>query len=357
MQKNKHREIALEIRRRILSGRLKPEDQLPTRTELEREFKVSRVTMQNAIDALVKDGTVYARGTSGTFVSKSPMEIYHYGLVFHSKPSYDHPWSRLWKIILQEAEKIFSKPPYSLSVFYGDRYYLNANGNADFIEDIKNKRMAGLILTMNPDLFEGTEIIEDPETPKLTICQTPGRKLPSVIQDSTGMLKDMARYLSGKKCKKTSLIMYSRQLHEPGYLENAIKEIRDYGLETNDYWIHGVDILYPKSSANITKLMMRDENLRPDSIIVLDDNLLSGVVEGLHASNIRVPKDVELVAMVNFPYDEKLEAPVKMFGYDIPEQLRLAKLKLEAMRQNHEYEKSTAIKFVSDTEYSKAGKK
>jgi DNA-binding LacI/PurR family transcriptional regulator len=103
--------------------------------------------------------------------------------------------------------------------------------------------------------------------------------------------------------------------------------------------------------------MMRDQKFRPDSIIVLDDNLLPGVIEGLHASKVRIPEDVDLVAMVNFPYDENLEAPVKMFGFDIPEQLRLAKLKLEAMRQNLKYEKTTTIKFVSDTEFAnEAGK-
>ncbi len=357
MQKNKHKDIALEIRKQILSGKLRPEEQLPTRMELECKFKVSRVTMQKAIDSLVKDGTVYAKGTSGTFVSQFPSEIYHYGIVFYHKPDYDRPWSKQWKTILRETEKIFSTPPYSLSVFYGDKYYMNENGNADFIGDIRDKRMAGMIFTMNPDLFEGTEIVENPEIPKLSINHRPGSRFPSVIQDSSGILSEMIKYLSERKRKKASLIMYSRQFHEPSYLDDAVKELKKHGIQTCDFWIHGVDILFPKSSANITKLMMRDGNSRPDSIIVLDDNLLPGVIEGLHASKVRIPEDVDLVAMVNFPYDENLEAPVKMFGFDIPEQLRLAKLKLEAMRQNLKYEKTTTIKFVSDTEFAKeAGK-
>lgn len=356
MQKNKNRDIALEIRRRILTGKLKPEEQLPTRMELEREFKVSRVTMQKAIDSLVADGTVYAKGTSGTFVSKCPMEIYHYGLVFHHKPDADRPWSRQWKIILQEAEKLFSKTPYRLSVFYGDKYYLNANGNADFIENIRDKRMAGLILTMSPEFFEGSEIIGDPEIPKLTIIPGKDTTFPSVIQDSSGMLKDMARHLSDMNRKKTSLIMYSRQFHEPSYLEDAVKELKKAGIETHDFWIHGVDILHPKSGANITRLMMRDEKFRPDSIIILDDNLIPGVIKGLHESNLHIPDDVELVAMANFPYNEKLKAPVKMFGFNIPEQLRLAKIKLDAMRQGMKYEKKTIIKYVSNTEFDMTGK-
>lgn len=356
MQKNKHREIALEIRRRILSGKLRPEEQLPTRMKLERKFRVSRVTMQKAVDSLVSDGTVYAKGTHGTFVSKFPMEIYRYGLVFLNKPDYDRPWSRLWKVILKEAEDIFSKAPYSLSVFYGDKYYLNANGNIDFMEDIRNKRMAGLILTMNPERFEGAEIVEDHEIPKITMHPSPNCKLPGVIWDSSGILSQMAKYLSERKRSKTSMVMYSRQFHVPGYLDDAVNELKGHGLETHDFWIHGADILFPKSTANLTNLMMRDENCRPDSIMILDDNLIPGVIEGLRASKVRIPDDVELVAMVNFPYNEKLEAPVKMFGFDISEQLRLAKIKLEAMRQHRKYDKITTIKFVSDTEYVKAAK-
>jgi DNA-binding LacI/PurR family transcriptional regulator len=215
--------------------------------------------------------------------------------------------------------------------------------------------MAGLIFTTPPKLFEGTEIIEDSEIPKLSIGPGPVYKLPSVSQDFTGILREMAKYLSEKKRKRTSLLVYSRQLHVPGYLDDAVNELKKHGLETHNFWIHGMDILFPNSGANITRLMMRDKKFRPDSIIILDDNLIPGVVEGLRASKVRIPDDVKLVAMVNFPYNEKLKAPVKMFGFDIPEQLRLAKIKLEAIRQNLKYDKTTTIKFVSDTEY--AGKK
>ncbi|MFZ2655017.1 MAG: GntR family transcriptional regulator [Victivallales bacterium] len=356
MQESKHREIALEIRRRILSGKLKPEEQLPNRMELERKFKVSRVTMQKAIDSLVKDGTLYAKGLRGTFVSKSPREIYHYGLVFLHEPDTNFPWSRHLKVVLREAENIFSKTPCSLSVFYGDKYHLNANGNIEFVEDVRNRRMAGLILTMNPALFEGTEVIGDSETPKVTTSPGQNCSIPSISYDSTGIIGEMAKYLAERNCSKTALVMYSRQHQDPGYLDIVAGELERHGLETSDFWALGADISRPLALRNIIQLMMRDKNFRPDSIMILDDNLIPGVIEGLKASNVRVPKDVELVAMVNFPYDEKLDVPVKMFGFDIPGQLRLIKIKLDAIRQNQKYEKATTIKFVSDTEYeSKAG--
>jgi len=356
VQKNRHREITLEIRKRILSGKFRPEEQLPTRVELEQEFNVSCVTMQRAIVSLVDDGTLYTKGKHGTFVSKFPREIYHYGILFYQKPDNSAgQWLRHWKVILHETENLFTKAPYSLSVFYGDRNQLNANGNAGFMEDIRNKRMAGLILAMTPDYFEGTEIIGDSDTPKVTTSAGPDCQLPSISFDSMNIGK-MAEYLSGRKRSKTAIVVSSRQLYAPSYLDEVVKKLKSHGLETHDFWILGADIFFPKSIVSAATLMMRDKNFRPDSIIVLDDNLLPGVIEGLQAGSACVPRDVELVAMVNFPYDEKLDVPVKLFGFDISELVRLTKIKLDAIRQNLKYEKSTKVKFISDTEYARKRK-
>lgn len=356
MQKNKHRDITIEIRREILSGKLKPGERLPTRVELEKKFNVSRVTMQNAIDSLVKNGTVYADGTNGTFVSEFPMEIYHYGIIFPHKHSSAQPWSRMWKIILQETQNLFAKPPYSLSVFYGDKYHVAANGNADFIEDIRHKRTAGLIFILDPEYLEGTEIVKDPGIPRVVLHPKPGSRYASVGWDSKGLLGEMAKYLLERKRSKTAVLMFSRQFGNPGDLDRVLGELNKHGLQTAKNMLYGIDIAYPESVVNITSLMMRDKDCRPDSIIILDDNLIEGVIRGIKESGMCVPSDVELVAMVNFPYNERLDVPVKMFGFDISEQLRIAKLKLEAIRQENKYEKTTVLKFISDREYEKAGK-
>jgi len=58
--------ILNRVRGDIVGGRLSPGDQLPTRQALEQEFQVSSATLQRALDQLIRDGFIYARGSMGT---------------------------------------------------------------------------------------------------------------------------------------------------------------------------------------------------------------------------------------------------------------------------------------------------
>jgi DNA-binding LacI/PurR family transcriptional regulator len=356
MQKNRNFGIILEIRKQILSGKLLPGQRMPTRAFLEKKYKVSKVTMQKAIDALVADGTVETRGRHGTYVSKYPTELYHYGLIFQYKQSHDFPWSRQWDAIKAEAEKVFQKSPYRLSIFYGDQHYLNANGNVDFMDDLNNCRMAGLIFIMDPKIFEGTGLIEQKDIPKVTLYPQPGCLYPSVNHNSGDIYRQMVLYMAKEKRTKVSLIMSSRQYQIPGFIDSILTELDNCKLEIHDCWIQGADLLFPKSVKNITQLIMYDPKFRPDGIIILDDNLISGVIDGLTTCNLQNPEEVKLAAVTNFPYCEKLKLPVKMFGFDITRQIKVAKAKLEAIAKGLPYEQKTSLKYISDNDYQKNNK-
>ena len=73
--------ILSRLRSDILEGRFPPGSQLPTRSVMEREFGVSSVTLQRALDQLIEHGFVHARGTAGTYVAEHPPFLSRYGLV------------------------------------------------------------------------------------------------------------------------------------------------------------------------------------------------------------------------------------------------------------------------------------
>lgn len=62
--------VADSLRQRILSGQLRPGDQLPTEHELCETLHVSRITVRRGIDLLVHERLVYRRRPTGTFVSR-----------------------------------------------------------------------------------------------------------------------------------------------------------------------------------------------------------------------------------------------------------------------------------------------
>lgn len=72
-------QIAQLIRHQIESGELKPGDQIPTESELQERFNVSRATVRQAISGLVYEGLLERRRAKGTIVSRTKLEETLYG--------------------------------------------------------------------------------------------------------------------------------------------------------------------------------------------------------------------------------------------------------------------------------------
>lgn len=67
--------IEQDIRKAILDGKLKQGDLVPSETELSAKYKVSRMTVRQAINNLLIDGYIYRHKGRGTFVTFNKMEM------------------------------------------------------------------------------------------------------------------------------------------------------------------------------------------------------------------------------------------------------------------------------------------
>ena len=63
-------QIAAVLRQRILAGRWRPGEQLPTLEALMNEFGVARITVRQALDRLESSGLIWRRRGRGTFVAE-----------------------------------------------------------------------------------------------------------------------------------------------------------------------------------------------------------------------------------------------------------------------------------------------
>jgi GntR family transcriptional repressor for pyruvate dehydrogenase complex len=63
-----------QITRSILTGQMRPGDQIPTETELAEQSGVSRTVVREAIKALSLQGLVHSTPGRGTFISQPPLE-------------------------------------------------------------------------------------------------------------------------------------------------------------------------------------------------------------------------------------------------------------------------------------------
>ncbi|MFA7185204.1 MAG: GntR family transcriptional regulator, partial [Victivallales bacterium] len=65
---SKSAQIEEMIKEKILSGELKPDDQLPSEVSIAAELGTHRLTVNKAVSSLVRDGLLYRKHGRGTFV-------------------------------------------------------------------------------------------------------------------------------------------------------------------------------------------------------------------------------------------------------------------------------------------------
>src|SRR6476659_3229218 len=83
---SKHRVILRELRERIIRGVYGPGGRIPTRRELMDEFAAGPVTVQRALDHLLRGGVVVSRGAHGTVVSSAPPHLCRFAIAAHRMP-------------------------------------------------------------------------------------------------------------------------------------------------------------------------------------------------------------------------------------------------------------------------------
>lgn len=84
-----HRQMFLQMRALILSGRLKRGQRLPSTRTLAGEIGVSRNTVAAAFDQLLAEGAIEARVGAGTFVARSLVSLTEIGGVAREPPNHD----------------------------------------------------------------------------------------------------------------------------------------------------------------------------------------------------------------------------------------------------------------------------
>ena len=119
-------------------------------------------------------------------------------------------------------------------------------------------------------------------------------------------------------------------------------------------WVQGVGLDCAVWAQQVIKAMFDGpKSDRPDCLVIEDDNLVEQATAGLLAVGLRVPDEVEVVGLANFPWPAPSAVPLRALGYDITQLVALCMTRIEEQRKGESCPAHTAIPALFQEELRK----
>lgn len=351
----KQNKIADYLRKNIIDGVWEKGRKIPPRSALEKQFKVSSVTIQRTLTPLIKDGFLRVVPNRGTFVNEELPHILNFALVLPELFSGDSK-NLYFRTLKTESQKLQKELGIKI-IPYDDVLSPRLTTNAiKLIKDIRAERLAGIIFSTSVHLLKNSPILHEKDIPRVIIASTISPGMPSVKFNSLSFADLALDYMLSKGRKRIALISTSGQLDS--FLEYFRKAIKKREMTFLDQWHQYTQLSAPEAAENIVHLLMGKFNSeRPDGIIVSDDNLINAVCKGLKKAGTKVPKECEVVSLCNFPRSADFDIPVKFMGVDTRKLLKTAVDILQAKRDGKNVPEQTVIKACHEEDILQQQKK
>jgi DNA-binding LacI/PurR family transcriptional regulator len=347
-QAPKHDGITDKLRSAIARGKLKPGERLPVRTELESQLKASRMTVQKALDELIRDGFVISKGKLGTFVSEAPPCLNHYGLILPHSPT--HPrWNGYYDALLLSLHELNEVLQSQIQIYYSvdmpkDESFLQ------LCQDVKARRLAGLMFAEGPIGLVDTELLRHPQIPMVASMSGNNKhdELENLVSSGFDFASgyDLAcKMLKEQGAKRMGVIMLTKARE---IFDECIPEvIKANGYDYNPVFCQTTPMEHRHEASYLVRLMMSlPKDQRPDGLFVSDDNLVPAVCRGLIEAGIRVGKDLHLATHRNYPSQALDMLPTHDVIYDVRQLLSISLKRLEAKRLGDPSMKPVKIKAI-----------
>ena len=308
--------IAQLLRRRIVAGELAPGTRLPTRSELEYQFGTTKATMQRAFDDLIEDGFITAEGRRGTFVSATPPHLTRFALVFSGRPNSGASWSEFYSSLCTEANRLAASAIRKFPFFYGVDQHHDAEDYDRLLREIRTNQLAGIVFTFNPEYVAHTPLMGPHGIPMAAIGDAPKLNLPTVGIDYRSFF-DKALDEVVRLGRKRVAVVAPEMLFE-AFEGHFRAGLRSRGLTSQPYWWQPLHLAGPQLARHQAHLLMHaNQTVRPDALIIANDNFTDHVLLGLQDAGVRLPQDLEVIAHCNFPALAPAPAPLHRIGFDV----------------------------------------
>jgi DNA-binding LacI/PurR family transcriptional regulator len=341
---DKQNEILHQLRCQIVSGRLAPGDRLPLRSELQQHFVASTATVQSALNRLIDDGFVEARGRHGTFVAEAPPHLACYGLAFPHPPGAGEFQSRMWTGILNQVAALDLSPQRRFKTFHGVSGHVDGEADQRLIADVSQHRLAGVIfILMEPEQVESCILLAGRGPSVLVNTHGAGNAdLPRIEPDIRAFIDMSLDRLKALGRSRVGLLTVSGT--QSDHIAHLFKRAAKRGLHVEQRWVQCV--AWPEvqwASNAVQAILSGPKRDRPDGLILLDDNATDHAIAGIHAAGVSIPRELEVIAHCNFPAPPAC-VPLHQLGFDLGRILTVAMECIDQLRSGAPVEAVQAIR-------------
>ena len=309
--------IARDIRKNILTGKWKPQQQLPNREDLVVQYNTSKATMQKTINELLREGFIHTTNKSGTFVAETPPNLYSIAIVFPVKQPDSIYTDSLWTGIQRQH--------YYMEEHFGRRFifcrFYNSNVEHEefqkVIEDAESLRLAGIIFSDEPSP-QAVNALRHLNTPRVAVTSNQVLSFNRVNVNFDMFFNMAMEHL--RRCGRSRLAVISNPEMPPSHIAQCRNIAASHGISMPPEWELAVNLTANPDhwSRNLVRLLFKTSpELRPDGLIVANENLFEYVLNALQYENITPGEDIDIVVHTNFPTNRPKPCRMERIGFDV----------------------------------------
>lgn len=330
-------QIADDLRQQCLRGGLRPGARLPRREELLRRYAASATTIQQAINLLVADGLVEARGRAGTFVAARPPHLTDIGLVFPARRDNPYTWRHFYDVLAASAALWRGDQPRRFLPYCCPPAEPVGGDWQRLRDDIQHLRLSGVIHAtslVEPDLAKWQEQFHTPSVVLAPSHVQPGTQA-AVLLSYDSFFSRAIEFLAQRGRRRAAVVL-NPELYFHVEQQHIDREAARWGVEIRPMWRQFVGLGVPVAARSVTHLLLGGPaEDRPEGLIVADDNLVSQSIQGVHDAGVRPGAALDVVVHANFPDASPAEGDgITRLGFDSRAILAAAVRLIDAWRES-----------------------
>ncbi len=321
-----------QLKRDIISGKLRAGEKLPQGVDLAKELGVSHNTLRSAMAKLEKDGYIAMIHGKGTFVypDNAKSQVTSTIMVLHGN---DNGFEAPWRYIVPEVSRNAAEK--QLKSFISTDAAMNIFSESDICEFVKANNVIGIVSVMSN--FNGTEpVISKMKAAGVPVVITHGRMTDTEITGFASICvpemcvwEDAIAYLAGLGHRRIGIIGSSNPVHQFRFntLERNMELLEKYGVVTDPDLIH--TSLLDKNQINYAIESLFRNLHKPTAILCFSDFYAIYVYDTLKQMKLRIPEDVAVMGICGYPDARLLNPPLSTIDYGYAEFARMAVEMLE----------------------------